>query len=246
MRGTPNPENLDDMNTWKTSALLSLKNTKFVTGDYGTQEGTPGSFDTITCLSVSKWIHFHHGDDGIKFVFKKFFSVIRPGGHLVLEPQDWSSYQQAKRKQVCGFLSASVTHVVLVWCMSPVLERLDFVIETSNFCHLIAFTFTATAHSDKSSGSEKSEINISMHTIIQAYLEGPCLIFLANNVCLCAPVDCFQDMHGVTYGDLKLLKFKPDKFISYLIEIGFHQEESILVPTSSEGFSRPIYVLRRP
>lgn len=100
MREKPNVEDDEDIHAWKTAALASLKNTKFVVQDYGKSEGTAEAFDTITCLSVVKWIHFHHGDAGMRFVFQKFFDSLRPKGYLILEPQEWSSYQKAKRKQV--------------------------------------------------------------------------------------------------------------------------------------------------
>jgi len=47
-------------------------------------------------MSVTKWIHYHHGDDGIRRLFQKIFSALRPGGIFLLEPQPWRSY---KKKQ---------------------------------------------------------------------------------------------------------------------------------------------------
>jgi len=59
----------------------------------------PESFDVITLLSVAKWIHIHVGDQGMKQVFEKLSTALRPGGVLVLEPQPLKSYRQAFRKQ---------------------------------------------------------------------------------------------------------------------------------------------------
>ena len=48
-------------------------------------------------LSVSKWIHLNNGDDGLLAFFRRIFSVLRPGGSFILEPQEWESYHKAKR-----------------------------------------------------------------------------------------------------------------------------------------------------
>ena len=56
-------------------------------------------FDTILCLSITKWIHLNWGDCGIRRLFKKIHSSLNLGGILILEPQEWRSYQ--KRKYIC-------------------------------------------------------------------------------------------------------------------------------------------------
>ncbi|PHJ26063.1 bicoid-interacting protein bin3 [Cystoisospora suis] len=55
------------------------------------------SFDVVVCFSVTKWIHLHHGDYGILFLFSKLHALVKPGGLLLLEPQDWASYRRARR-----------------------------------------------------------------------------------------------------------------------------------------------------
>ncbi|KAF0980048.1 hypothetical protein FDP41_001201 [Naegleria fowleri] len=54
-------------------------------------------YDLITCLSVTKWIHLNYGDDSIKFLFHKIFSMLKSnGGIFVLEPQTWKSYAKKR------------------------------------------------------------------------------------------------------------------------------------------------------
>ena len=55
-----------------------------------------GGYDAISCFSVSKWMHLHHGDEGLKAVFMKVYSLLNAGGCFILEPQPWSSYRKNK------------------------------------------------------------------------------------------------------------------------------------------------------
>lgn len=52
-----------------------------------------GSFDTVLCLSVTKWVHLRHGDQGIRKLFGILRELTRVGGNLVLEYQKWQSYK---------------------------------------------------------------------------------------------------------------------------------------------------------
>uniref|UniRef100_A0A0G4HQ79 RNA methyltransferase n=1 Tax=Chromera velia CCMP2878 TaxID=1169474 RepID=A0A0G4HQ79_9ALVE len=54
-----------------------------------------GFYDVILLLSVTKWVHLHHGDDGITALFEKCHRLLRPGGVLVVEPQKWKCYGSA-------------------------------------------------------------------------------------------------------------------------------------------------------
>ncbi|KAL9330147.1 hypothetical protein ACSQ67_005150 [Phaseolus vulgaris] len=54
----------------------------------------PGkNYDTILCLSVTKWIHLNWGDDGLITLFSEIWELLRPGGIFVVEPQPWKSYE---------------------------------------------------------------------------------------------------------------------------------------------------------
>jgi 7SK snRNA methylphosphate capping enzyme len=57
----------------------------------------PSSYDVVLCLSVTKWIHLHHGDDGIRRLFAQIHSTLRTGGLFFLESQDFPSYKKKKR-----------------------------------------------------------------------------------------------------------------------------------------------------
>jgi len=53
-------------------------------------------YDVVLCLKLTKWVHLNWGDEGLKVLFHKCFRLLRPGGLLVLEAQEWSSYSSNK------------------------------------------------------------------------------------------------------------------------------------------------------
>lgn len=78
------------------------------------EEVEESAYDVITCLSTVKWIHLHHGDEGIlywmmnwfvfsnffflgvKRLFRKVYKALRSGGRFILEPQPWQSYRKKR------------------------------------------------------------------------------------------------------------------------------------------------------
>jgi 7SK snRNA methylphosphate capping enzyme len=78
--------------------MVSLSKTWFVHGNVLASKVERGSFDCITALSVSKWIHLHSGDGGIRAFFGKVRDMLAPGGKFILEPQGWRSYKSAVAK----------------------------------------------------------------------------------------------------------------------------------------------------
>lgn len=55
-----------------------------------------GPYDLVLAWSVNKWIHLHHGDDGLVAWCARLADALSPGGLLVLELQPWASYEQAR------------------------------------------------------------------------------------------------------------------------------------------------------
>ena len=70
---------------------------KFVCEDWAASNNpaTSGPFHVLLALSVVKWIHLEHLDEGLEAFFKKCASSLVEGGYLVLEIQPWESYEKA-------------------------------------------------------------------------------------------------------------------------------------------------------
>ncbi len=75
-------------------------NVSFRTMNYVETDDDTQLYDLIICLSVTKYIHLNFGDAGLKSAFKKMFNQLRPGGKLILEAQNWASYERSKNLTV--------------------------------------------------------------------------------------------------------------------------------------------------
>ena len=92
-----------------TKVVVSLRKTQFWNGDFLAMETVQeASVDVVTCLSVAKWIHFHHGDAGMQRLFSRFWTILRLNGLLLFEPQSLRSYRQAMKKLVSALPSMAV------------------------------------------------------------------------------------------------------------------------------------------
>ena len=81
-------------------SIEALRGVKFERGNFLYHEFPDNSYDTITCLSVIKWIHLCNGDDGIHRLFSLFSRILRPNGLLMLEVQMMRSYKLAEKKEI--------------------------------------------------------------------------------------------------------------------------------------------------
>ncbi|KAL1606553.1 hypothetical protein SLS60_003958 [Paraconiothyrium brasiliense] len=98
---------------------------KFVAADWvvSTDPALAGPFHVILVLSVIKWIHLEHLDEGLVNFFRKCSTSLASGGYLILEAQNWDSYQKAVRPNAAPHFAKN-------------LERLKYRPETS-FTHLL-------------------------------------------------------------------------------------------------------------
>jgi 7SK snRNA methylphosphate capping enzyme len=71
-----------------------------------------GPYDVILALSVIKWIHLEHLDEGVRDFFRKCATCLRPGGHLVIELQAWDSYEKAIRPNHSPHFSENLKKLV--------------------------------------------------------------------------------------------------------------------------------------
>ncbi|KAG6553751.1 hypothetical protein Mapa_004666 [Marchantia paleacea] len=100
---SPNSDNLLRRVTFRKENVIK----DFPHGDYMKD----GTFDTVLCLSMTKWVHLNWGDDGLVRLFAKIYHILRPGGILILEPQPWNSYR--RKAKVCEVTRQNFSEIKL-------------------------------------------------------------------------------------------------------------------------------------
>jgi 7SK snRNA methylphosphate capping enzyme len=93
------PENSTSRSASSASALSTWPRVSFVSADWAvtTNQDIAESYDVILALSVIKWIHLEHLDQGLETFFAKCASSLRSGGYMAIELQAWDSYEKAVR-----------------------------------------------------------------------------------------------------------------------------------------------------
>lgn len=69
----------------------------FAKGD-GRSVSEKRKYDVVLCLSVTKWVHIAHGDDGLIRLFAAMRDCLKDDGCLILEPQLKRSYKIARQR----------------------------------------------------------------------------------------------------------------------------------------------------
>lgn len=83
---------------------------QFIAADWlvSTDPALAAPYHVILVLSVIKWIHLQHLDEGLVSFFRKCNTSLAPAGYLVLEAQSWDSYQKAVRPNAAPHLAQNL------------------------------------------------------------------------------------------------------------------------------------------
>lgn len=83
---------------------------RFIAADcvVSTDPAISGPYDVILALSVIKWIHLEHLDEGLVAFFRRCGSSLVSGGYLIVELQTWDSYEKSIRPHTAPHFAESL------------------------------------------------------------------------------------------------------------------------------------------
>ncbi|KAF9185754.1 hypothetical protein BGZ51_002097 [Haplosporangium sp. Z 767] len=76
---------------------IEFRITDWVAETENQEESGNEQWDVVLGFSLTKWIHLHHGDEGIKRFFQKVYRSLAPGGIFLVEPQDFATYKKRSK-----------------------------------------------------------------------------------------------------------------------------------------------------
>lgn len=87
---------------------------QFVSADWvaSADRAISGPYDVVLALSVIKWIHLEHLDEGVRSFFRNCAACLRSGGYLIIELQTWDSYLKAVRPNHSPHFSENLRQLV--------------------------------------------------------------------------------------------------------------------------------------
>lgn len=91
-----NNDKIDSNTNVEIYSNLKFRHCNYVLNSDDLLEFEEVKYDTILCLSVTKWMHLNFGDAGLKRAFKRMYKQLKENGVLILEAQNWKSYKRRK------------------------------------------------------------------------------------------------------------------------------------------------------
>ncbi|GJN87783.1 hypothetical protein Rhopal_000738-T1 [Rhodotorula paludigena] len=61
-------------------------------------EPSVGKVDVVTLFSITKWLHLHNGDEGMRRLFRSLHTFLPTDGVVIVEPQEWDNYKRAVKR----------------------------------------------------------------------------------------------------------------------------------------------------
>lgn len=158
VRTVPVTSSLSNTNSHSNNSAAKYPfNFQFEQNDFFDIDTEKQHFETIMCMSTTKWIHLYHGDEGILRFFHRLFDLLTPEGILVLEYQPWRSYK--KRKDVNETTASNFSEIKIFPSMfeTTLVETIGFNLmeragpseeESKGFCRPILVLKKSSSHKE--------------------------------------------------------------------------------------------------